>query len=355
MTTVFSEPAVKTRLAPHLFDFSSQRRLSPYLFLAPYLILFGIFLMLPAIVGVFASFTDWSISGTPHFVGLKNYQTIFNDPLFQQSLVNTLYFVAITAVPLIVVGLLLALLVNQNLRGRTIIRTIIFNDPLFQQSLVNTLYFVAITAVPLIVVGLLLALLVNQNLRGCTIIRTIIFLPYVVSISVVGIVWVWILDRTFGLLNFYLGPLGIHPAVGWLTDVNAAMPALAVTTVWWTVNANMIIYLAGLQDIPEELYEAARIDGANGWQVFRFITIPMLLPVNAFVIPTTVIACWRVFGQAFVMTKGGPQGRTFVIAQYIYQTAFQNFRMGQAAAAAVILLLLTLAFTVVQLRTMKVL
>jgi len=306
MTTVFSEPAVKTRLAPHLFDFSSQRRLSPYLFLAPYLILFGIFLMLPAIVGVFASFTDWSISGTPHFVGLKNYQTIFNDPLFQQSLVNTLYFVAITAVPLIVVGLLLALLVNQNLRGRTII-------------------------------------------------RTIIFLPYVVSISVVGIVWVWILDRTFGLLNFYLGPLGIHPAVGWLTDVNAAMPALAVTTVWWTVNANMIIYLAGLQDIPEELYEAARIDGANGWQVFRFITIPMLLPVNAFVIPTTVIACWRVFGQAFVMTKGGPQGRTFVIAQYIYQTAFQNFRMGQAAAAAVILLLLTLAFTVVQLRTMKVL
>lgn len=306
MTTVFSEPAVKTRLAPHLFDFSSQRRLSPYLFLAPYLILFGIFLMLPAIVGVFASFTDWSISGTPHFVGLKNYQTIFNDPLFQQSLVNTLYFVAITAVPLIVVGLLLALLVNQNLRGRTII-------------------------------------------------RTIIFLPYVVSISVVGIVWVWILDRTFGLLNFYLGPLGIHPAVGWLTDVNAAMPALAVTTVWWTVNANMIIYLAGLQDIPEELYEAARIDGANGWQVFRFITIPMLLPVNAFVIPTTVIVCWRVFGQAFVMTKGGPQGRTFVIAQYIYQTAFQNFRMGQAAAAAVILLLLTLAFTVVQLRTMKVL
>ncbi len=306
MTTAFSEPALSRRATTPRFDFTSQRRLSPYLFLAPYLLLFGVFLMIPAVIGVFASFTDWSISGTPHFIGLSNYQTILNDPLFRQSLGNTLYFVAITAVPLIMVGLLLALLVNQNLRGRNLI-------------------------------------------------RTLIFLPYVVSISVVGIIWVWILDRTFGLLNFYLSPLGIRPAIGWLTDVNAAMPALAVTTVWWTVNANMIIYLAGLQDIPEELYEAARIDGANRWQVFRFITIPMLLPVNAFVIPTTVIACWRVFGQAFVMTKGGPQGRTFVIAQYIYQTAFQNFRMGQAAAAAVILLLLTLLFTVVQLRAMKVL
>ncbi len=301
-----STTTATARLNSRTYNLRRQRDLSAYMFLAPYLLLFSLFLLLPAVVGIFTSFTDWSISGTPHWIGLANYQTIFKDPLFLQSFTNTFYFVLLAAIPLIVVGLLLALLVNQNLRGRTLV-------------------------------------------------RTIIFLPYVVSVSVVGIIWVWIFDRTFGLFNFYLTPLRINPPIGWLTDVNAAMPALAATTIWWTVNANMIIYLAGLQDIPEELYEAARIDGATRWQLFRFITIPMLLPVNAFVIPTTVIACWRVFGQAFVMTKGGPQGRTFVIAQYIYQTAFQNFRMGQAAAAAVILLIVTLIFTVVQLRAMKVL
>ena len=137
--------------------------------------------------------------------------------------------------------------------------------------------------------------------------------------------------------------------------METALPALALTTIWWSVNGNMIIYLAGLQDIPEELYESGKIDGASGWQLTRYITIPMLLPVNAFVIPLTVIASWRVFGQAYVMTRGGPQGSTFTIAQYIYLTAFQNFHMGQAAAAGVILMLLTLAFTVVQLRAMKVL
>jgi len=192
-----------------------------------------------------------------------------------------------------------------------------------------------------------------QQLRGRNIARAIIFLPHVVSVAAVGIIWQWILDPTFGLLNYYLRPLGVKP-VYWLTQVETALPALALTTIWWSVNGNMIIYLAGLQDIPEELYESARIDGANGWQLTRHITIPMLLPVNAFVIPLTVIAAWRVFGQAYVMTQGGPQGSTFTIAQYIFLTAFQNFHMGQAAAAGVILMLLTLAFTVVQLRAMKV-
>ena len=116
------------------------------------------------------------------------------------------------------------------------------------------------------------------------------------------------------------------------------MPAIAITTIWWTVNGNMIIYLAGLQEISrQDLYEAARIDGAGRWQETRYVTIPMLMPVNAFVIPLTVIACWRVFGQAWVMTRGGPQGTTFTIAQYIYQIAFQDFRMGLASAAGVIL------------------
>lgn len=277
-----------------------------YLFLSPFLLLFTVFLLVPGVIGIYASFTKWGILGTPEWIGLKNYIKIFSDDLFLQSLRNTFLFVILTAVPLIVLGFLLALLVHQQLRGRNIA-------------------------------------------------RTIVFLPHVVSVSAVGIVWVWILDRNFGLLNYYLKLLGVNPPIGWLTEVDWALPALAITTIWWTVNINMIIYLAGLQDIPQELYESAKIDGANNWQLTRFITIPMLMPVNAFIFPLTLIASFRVFGQAYVMTQGGPQGSTFTVAQYIYLTAFQNFKMGQASAAGVILMLITLAFTVVQLRAMKVL
>jgi multiple sugar transport system permease protein len=277
-----------------------------YLFLSPYLLLFVVFLLIPGVASILISFTRWGIMGTPVWTGLQNYERLFRDSWFITSIQNTGLFVILTAAPLIVVAFLLALLLNQKLRGRYIA-------------------------------------------------RTVVFLPHVLTVSAVGIIWSWILDRNFGLMNFYLSPLGINPPPNWLASTDTAMISLVVTTVWWTVNTNMIIYLAGLQDIPKELYEAAHIDGANGWQSIRYITIPMLMPVNAFVIPLTVIATWRVFGQAVVMTGGGPQGRTFMISQYIYTTAFQNFNMGQASAAAVILLLITLAFTLVQLRAMRAL
>lgn len=284
---------------------SIKNDLVAYAFLAPYLILFVVFLLLPALVGTYASFTKWGIIGQPKWIGLKNYTKLFSDELFISSLENTLYFVILTAIPLIILGFLLALLLHQKLRGRNIA-------------------------------------------------RTIVFLPHVVSVAAVGIIWLWILERSSGLLNYYLLALGAREPVNWLGETESAMPAIAITTIWWTVNGNMIIYLAGLQDIPAELYEAAKIDGASAWQEVRHITIPMLLPVNAFVIPLTVIVCWRVFGQAWVMTRGGPQGSTFTIAQYIYQIAFQDFRMGLASAAGVILMVVTLGFTVVQLRAMKV-
>ena len=216
------------------------------------------------------------------------------------------------------------------------------------------MYFVILAAIPLIALGFLLALLVHQNLRGRNIARAIVFLPHVVSVAAVGIIFQWILERSSGLLNYYLGELGVREPINWLGEPESAMPAIAITTIWWTVNGNMIIYLAGLQDIPADLYEAARIDGAGRWQEVRYVTIPMLMPVNAFVIPLTVIACWRVFGQVFVMTRGGPQGATFTIAQFIYETAFTDFSMGLASAAGVILMVITLGFTVVQLRAMKV-
>ncbi|MCY3947163.1 MAG: sugar ABC transporter permease [Anaerolineaceae bacterium] len=284
---------------------SIRNDLVAYAFMAPYLVLFILFLLLPAIVGVYASFTKWGIIGEPKWVGLRNYDKLINSEIFIESLQNTLYFVILAAIPLIVLGFLLALLVHQKLRFRNIA-------------------------------------------------RAIVFLPHVVSVAAVGIIFQWILERSSGLLNYYLGVLGVNPPINWLGEPESAMPAIAITTIWWTVNGNMIIYLAGLQDIPEELYESARIDGANGWQLTRHITIPMLLPISAFVIPLTVIACWRVFGQVFVMTRGGPQGATFTVAQFIYETAFVRFNMGLASAAGVILMLITLGFTVVQLRAMKV-
>ena len=200
---------------------SIKNDLIAYAFMAPYLFLFIVFLLLPAFVGVYASFTKWGIIGEPKWRGLKNYTKLLNSELFIESLQNTLYFVVLAAIPLIVLGFLLALLVNQKLRGRNIA-------------------------------------------------RAIVFLPHVVSVAAVGIIFQWILERSSGLLNYYLGLLGVNPPINWLGDPDSAMPAIAITTIWWTVNGNMIIYLAGLQDIPEDLYEAAKIDGAGRWQELRY-------------------------------------------------------------------------------------
>ena len=283
---------------------SFRNDLTAYSFLSPYIILFTIFLLLPAISGILISFFKWGIMGTPKFRGLNNYYKVLNDDLFIESLINTFYFTVMTAVPLVIIGLLLALFVNQKIKGRNIV-------------------------------------------------RTLIFLPHVISVSAVGIIWVWVLDKNIGLLNYYfIEPFGFEP-IGWLVQENTSMPAISITTIWWTVNVNMIIYLAGLQDIPEDLYEAAKLDGANKWNLLIHITIPMLRTVTLFVIPLTVIGCWKIFGQAYIMTHGGPGTSTYTIAQYIYSMGFQYFKMGQASVAGVVLTLITLVFTLLQLKAMK--
>ena len=283
---------------------SFRNDLTAYSFLSPYIILFTIFLLLPAISGILISFFKWGIMGTPKFRGLNNYYKVLNDDLFIESLINTFYFTVMTAVPLVIIGLLLALFVNQKIKGRNIV-------------------------------------------------RTLIFLPHVISVSAVGIIWVWVLDKNIGLLNYYfIEPFGFEP-IGWLVQESTSMPAISITTIWWTVNVNMIIYLAGLQDIPEDLYEAAKLDGANKWNLLIHITIPMLRTVTLFVIPLTVIGCWKIFGQAYIMTNGGPGTSTYTIAQYIYSMGFQYFKMGQASVAGVVLTLITLVFTLLQLKAMK--
>jgi len=282
-----------------------QRTTTAYLFLLPYLAIFILFLLLPAIAGFAISFTDWRILGEPNWVGLDNFATMFEDKMFWQAFRNTLAFTAMTVPPLVIGGLGLAILLNQKLRGRIIA-------------------------------------------------RTVAFIPYAIMVTVVGVLWRWIYDQNFGLLNFYLSL--ISPSLRstpWLTSIANALPAVAITTAWWQVGTNMIIYLAGLQEIPQELYEAARVDGANPIQQFFYITFPGLYLMHIFVIPMSVISSLRVFGQVMVMTNGGPIGSTYTLVQHLYSRGWINQFMGQASAVGVFLFAITLLFTLLQMRAFK--
>lgn len=275
--------------------------LAPWLFLAPYLLVFLGFFLLPALWSAVLSLTDWKIVGTPRFVGLKNYARLFSDPLFHTAVKNTVAYTAII-VPLMAL------------------------------------------------VGLGLALLLNQPLRGRVVTRTAVFASYVVMVSVVGITWRWILDPTgAGIVNYYLGTLGLDP-LPWLAAPETAMLSIIIATMWWTAGYNMILYLAGLQDIPVAVREAARIDGANAWQEFRHVTLPMLKPVTFFVVVMSIAKSFQVFGQVYVMTQGGPSNSTLTIVNYLYVVGFTWFEMGYAAAIAYALFALLLVITVIQFR-----
>jgi len=275
--------------------------IAPWLFLAPYGVVFLIFFLLPALWSAVMSLTDWKIVGMPRFVGLKNYLRLFGDPLFFTALQNTAVYTAVI-VPLMAL------------------------------------------------VGLGLALLLNQPLRGRTVTRTAVFAAYVVMVSVVGIVWRWVLDPTgAGIVNYYLGRIGLGP-YPWLAAPETAMLSIILATVWWTAGYNMVMYLAGIQDIPDTLREAVRIDGAGGWQEFWHLTLPMLRPVTVFVVVMSIAKSFQVFGQVYVMTQGGPSNSTLTIVNYLYVVGFTWFEMGYAAAIAYALFALLLVITLLQFR-----
>jgi multiple sugar transport system permease protein len=280
---------------------SRHAGLAPWLFLAPYVLVFLAFFLLPALWSAVLSLTDWKIVGTPHFVGLRNYARLFSDPLFFTSVKNTVVYTAVIVPLMALVGLGLALLLNQPLRGRVLTRTAVFGS-------------------------------------------------YVVMVSVVGIVWRWVLDPTgAGIVNYYLGKFGLGP-LAWLAAPETAMLSIIIATMWWTAGYNMVLYLAGLQDIPVAVREAARIDGANAWQEFRHVTLPMLKPVTFFVVVMSIAKSFQVFGQVYVMTQGGPSNSTLTIVNYLYVVGFTWFEMGYAAAIAYALFALLLVITVIQFR-----
>ncbi len=279
--------------------FEMRKEWSAYAFLTPTFILMGIFTLFAVGFSLYLSFHRWDILNPEKpYVGLQNYRELRNDAYFRQAVRNTAYF-TLGTVPLSVVF------------------------------------------------GLLIALLLNRQIRGRALFRTLFYLPVVTPLVVSGLIWKWVLDGDFGLLNYYIGKIGISPQL-WLSNPSLAMPSVIMVSVWATVGFTMLVYLAGLQAIPQEYYEAAAVDGAGGWKKFRYITLPLLAPSTFFITVYLIISSFQVFDQIFVMTNGGPLRATTTVVYYIWQAGFQQFTMGYASAMAYGLFAIIFVFTIIQ-------
>ena len=276
-----------------------QEEIAAWLFLAPFLVFFVIFVGRAILAAVQMSFHDWhALRPSRPFVAFENYEELLRDDVWWFALKNTVIFTAMTVV------------------GTT-------------------------------VVSLAAALAVTQPVRRANFFRVLLYMPSLFSVGAVGLIWVWLLNSQFGVINYGLGFFGIRP-INWLGDPALVLPALSLTTIWWGFGFPMLIFIAGLQGIPEHLYEAARIDGANGRQLLFNITLPLLRPTLLFVTVTGVIAHFQVYGQPFIMTNGGPGRSSYTVIFYFYQTAWASFRMGYGAAVAVALAIIMAIVTVVQ-------
>ncbi len=280
------------------------RFIEPYLYLFPTLIGLLLFSAGAVAVSFFMSFTQWDIISPPQWKWFDNYVDLWRSDLFWEVFRNTFTFVGL--------------------------------------------------AVPVSVAAALgLALLVNTGVRGITVFRTAYFLPVVSSMIAVALVWSWIFNPQYGLLNYLLRVLFGVQGPAWLDDTRWALPAMVIVTVWKGLGYSMVIFLAGLQNIPEDLYHAATIDGAGVWKRFRHVTLPLLSPTTFFVLVITLINTFQVFEQTYVLTKGGPANSTVTLSYYVYQNAFQFFQMGKAAAVAYVLFALLFVVTLVQFRVQK--
>jgi len=270
-------------------------RVAPYLFLLPYLVLFLGFVILPALFGLWMSLHNWDflLPGKP-FVGLDNYTALFDSQSVQF-------------------------------------------EPFWHGMRATAIFTVA--SVPfLISIPLLLAVLLNRKFPGRTFFRAVFFAPYVLGVAVIGLMWRYLLDPSFGAVNGLLGVFGIPP-VNWITEESWAWVSLVLVTIWWTIGFNAIIYLAGLGDISAEQYEAAELDGASMWQQFRYVTVPGLRPVMVFVITTTILASANMFGQSYLITQGGPGDKTRTAIMEITERGLSQYRMGEASAMSYVLAL----------------
>jgi len=280
-----------------------RQALAGYLFIAPAMAIFFVFTLLPVAIALFLSLTNYDVFTRMDWVGLSNYQDVFDDEFFWRALVNTTTYTAWT--------------------------------------------------IPLsMAIGLCLALLLNQKLRALGVYRTVYYVPVVTSMVAVAMIWIQLFDPLYGVLSNSLESIGIK-GIDWLGDPNLAMPSVIVVSVWKVIGWNMLIYLAGLQGIPDYLKEAASIDGANAWQSFFKITLPLLQPTTFFIFVTSVIGAFQVFDQVYVMTGGGPANATTTLVHQIYNAAFKALDMGYAAAMSFVLFGIILVISLLSLRTIR--
>jgi multiple sugar transport system permease protein len=276
-----------------------KRWLIGWVFVAPFLFFYGAFLIYPAIQVCYLSLTNSDIAGQGGFVGLQNFVELMHDEAFWASVWHTLYFILLTVVPNTAVGFFLALLVVRLKRLR----------------------------LPVL---------------------SAFFLPFVLPVSVVTTAALWILDTNFGIINYLIGN-----SIAWFQDPVWAMPAVAVVTIWWTVGFNMLLFIAGLQNISPDVYEAASIDGANTFQQFTNITCPLIWPVTSLVLVLQLIAQFKIFDQVYLLTQGGPYNSTMVVLLYMYGQGFQLNRGGYASAIAIALVVIMLLISAIQFRLLQ--
>jgi multiple sugar transport system permease protein len=226
-------------------------------------------------------------------------------------------------------------------------------DKVFQETFGNTVYFAVLTVVLNVVVSLLVAVALKNSFRGSNFMRVLFYAPAILSVSVLGIIGIRIWDTQLGIVNFFLVDLLGLSRISWLGEPSLVMPSLALTTVWWTFGFPMLIFLAGLQGIPEALYEAAKIDGAGRLQTFRHITIPLLMPTMLFIVVTQFIAHMQVFAQPFIITGGGPGNGSRTTVMYLYETAWKFFRFGYASAISVVLAVIMIIIAAILFATLR--
>jgi len=272
--------------------------LMAYVFILPQIIGMFCFILGPMIASFIISFSRWNLVDPLQWVGFENFRTRFYSPLFWKVVLNTVYYTFVS--------------------------------------------------VPLgIVISLGLALALNEKIRGVTWYRSVYFAPVVTPMVAVALVWSWLYNPDFGVINTVLNYVGIK-GPKWLADTTWAMPSVIIMSIWKTLGFNMVIFLAGLQDIPERLYEVAAIDGANRWHKFRSITLPMLSPSVFFAMIISVISSFQAFSQIYIMTGGGPANSTNVIVLHIYELAFEYWKMGEGCVVGWVLFTIILLFTLIQ-------
>lgn len=305
MTTSIAQPVREEAFKEERNWKNIKKQLPNYLFVLPHLVFFSIFILYPIFRGLQISLYDWRIMlKVQNFIGLANYEALLKDRVFWTVMGNT---------------------------GLFMVYTVIFN----------------------VILGLLVATGLKHPFFGSNFLRVLFYAPSILSVSVLGIIGIRIWDTQLGIINFFVTDLFNGPRISWLGNPANVLPAISATTVWWTFGFPMLIFIAGLQNIPEHLYEAAKIDGAGPLQSFRFITIPLIMPTMLFVVVTQFISHMQVFAQPYIISGGGPGNASRTAVMYLYETAWKFFRFGYASSIAVVLAIFMIVVTIILFSVMR--